>query len=96
MTDSKTQDWHKPYQDAVSETDARRLPQVIAAAENLLFLRWRELPGSANERSERVAIHDALNHLRLLKTNKRRAHGSPAQAGASGLPPNRDKTSRTG
>ena len=73
MIDLKAQDWHKPYQDALSETDARKLPSAIAAAENFLFLRWQVLPGSPNERSERVAIHNALNDLRLLKTNKRKA-----------------------
>jgi phage anti-repressor protein len=83
MSDWEVHDWRKSYEDALLETDARRLPRLIAAAENVLFLRWRELPGSPGENTERVAINGALNNLRLLKTDKRKAHASPVQAGAS-------------
>ena len=72
MVDQKVQDWHKPYQDAMAETDARRLPLVIAEAESVLFIRWQMLEGTPNERSERVAIHNALNDLRALKSPKRK------------------------
>ena len=72
MTDLATKNWRKPYQDALSETDARKLPQVIAAAESVIFLRWEALPGTSNESNERMAIHDALNELRLLKRNRRK------------------------
>ena len=82
MSDRKLYDWRKLYQDALLETDARRLPRLIATAENILFLRWRKLPGSSDESSERVAINDALYNLRLLKTNRHKALASSAQAGA--------------
>jgi hypothetical protein len=73
VVDQKVQDWHKPYQDAMAETDARRLPMVIAEAESVILTRWQSLDGAANERSERVAIHNALNDLRALKTTKRKS-----------------------
>lgn len=75
MIEHKAGDWHKTYQDALSETDAKRLSQVIADAESVMFLRWQVLPGSPNERGERVEIHNALNALRLLKTNKPKSQG---------------------
>ncbi len=72
MVDLKIQDWRKPFHDAMAETDARRLPLVIAEAEQLIFMRWNTLDGTPNERSERVAIHNALNELRTLKSPKRK------------------------
>jgi hypothetical protein len=72
LVDQKVQDWHKPYQDAMAETDASRLPRVIAEAESVLFIRWQTLEGTPNERSERVAIHNALNDLRALKGIKQK------------------------
>ncbi len=73
MIDLKVQDWRKPFQDAIAETDARRLPMVIAEAETIIFTRWQTLEGTPNERSERVAIHNALNELRALKSPKRKS-----------------------
>jgi hypothetical protein len=73
LIDLKIQDWRKPFHDAIAETDARRLPQVIAEAENIIFIRWKTLDGTPNERSERVAIHNALNELRALKSPKRKS-----------------------
>lgn len=70
MENRKFAEWRKTYQDAVSETDSRRLPAAIAAAEDIIKLRIGVLPGSPNERTERLAIHDALNALRHLKQER--------------------------
>ena len=68
----KFSEWRKTYQEAVTETDSRKLLSAIAAAEDIIRLRIAVLPGSPNERGERLAIHDALNELRHLKQD--RAH----------------------
>lgn len=76
MSEPESQDWHKFYQDAMAETASGRRPQLIAAAEKMIFLRWNALSGSPNENSERLAIHNALNDLRHLKAGKRNARAS--------------------
>lgn len=73
MTEVNVVDWRKPYQDAMAETDGHKLPQAIADAESMIFQRWQVLAGTSNENSERLAIHNALNDLRALKSNKRKA-----------------------
>lgn len=73
MTDLNVVDWRKPYQDAMTETDGRKLPQAIAEAESVIFQRWQVLAGTSNENGERIAIHNALNDLRDLKSNKHKA-----------------------
>jgi hypothetical protein len=70
MTNVNVADWHKPYQDAMTETDERKLPRAIAEAESVIFMRWQVLTGTSNENSERIAIHNALNDLRALKPKK--------------------------
>jgi hypothetical protein len=70
MTNVNVVDWRKPYQDAMAETDGRKLPQAIAEAEGVIFMRWQVLTGTSNENGERIAIHNALNDLRALKSNK--------------------------
>lgn len=67
LENRKFLEWRKLYQDAVAETDSRKLPAAIAAAEDIIRLRIEVLPGSPNERGERLAIHDALNDLRHMK-----------------------------
>jgi len=75
LENRKFAEWRKTFQDAVLETDSRRLPAAIAAAEDIIKLRIGVLPGSPNERGERLAIHDALNKLRHLK-QERGSNGS--------------------
>lgn len=72
LENRKFVEWRKTYQDAVAETDSRKRPAAIAAAEDIIHLRIEVLPGSPNERGERLAIHDALNELRHMKQD--RAH----------------------
>ena len=70
MSEVNVVDWRKTYQEAMAETDGRKLAQVIAEAEGVIFQRWQVLTGTSNESSERIAIHNALNDLRALKSNK--------------------------
>ncbi|HET9400779.1 MAG TPA: hypothetical protein VFO34_07500 [Candidatus Acidoferrales bacterium] len=70
LENRKFLEWRKAYQDAVAETDSRKVPAAIAAAEDIIRLRIEVLPGSPNERGERLQIHDALNELRHMKQDR--------------------------
>ena len=60
-------DWQRPLQEALVELDNDRLKAHVAAAEIAIFNRLQVISESANHRSEREAIDNALASLRVLK-----------------------------
>jgi hypothetical protein len=58
--------WQEPYRAAVTEINPELLKQKIAAAEQAVKLRLKELENSADGREERIALTDALTKLRIL------------------------------
>lgn len=76
MTNANVVEWRRPYQEAMTETDEHKLPQAIAEAERVIFMRWQVLTGTSNENGERIAIHDALNDLRDLRSKKKKLAGN--------------------
>jgi hypothetical protein len=58
--------WQRLYQDAVSESQSRKLPEKIHAAEQAIFERLQNLPNDSAHETERQAIADAVAVLRKL------------------------------
>ena len=68
------ENWRQFYQAAILELDSTRLPDLIAAAENVIIRRARELfeePGDHVE--EKGALDDAIYCLRALRDTLKRS-----------------------
>jgi hypothetical protein len=63
----KSYEWQRPYEDAIVETDAARLPALITAAQAAIDARIAEIQSmNSGTPEERQAITDARNGLRIL------------------------------
>lgn len=58
------------YKGALLELDPKKLRKRVAAAETAIFNRLQTLSQSADNRTERQAIKDALANLRVLMREK--------------------------
>lgn len=59
--------WQEPYIEAFLDTNPVTLVGRVAAAENAICLRTKELRTSSDERLEWQAITDAVSGLSILK-----------------------------
>lgn len=64
--------WQQRYQAALVELDPQKLADRICVAENAILLRQKELAGSAEGKTERQAIDNAIRALRVLRQDNRR------------------------
>ena len=62
-------EWQQPYLAALMEADRKKILDRVAYAENAIFNRLQSLAGNADHHAERQAIEDALNALRVLKSD---------------------------
>jgi hypothetical protein len=66
-----TQQWHRPYAEALLESDPAKLPGLVAVAEQAILNRYLELTASASTTDERVDLGHAVDALaQLRKTNR--------------------------
>jgi hypothetical protein len=68
MTPSHSSSWKEPYLAALREPDTEKLTRLIYDTEWAIFLRLRELAGSADGHEERKEIEVASENLLSLKT----------------------------
>jgi hypothetical protein len=61
--------WHKPYGEALLEDDPGKLPAAVAAAEQAIIARYRELSASTILADERLDLRYAVDVLSELKTH---------------------------
>jgi hypothetical protein len=61
--------WKQSLQNAMQESDAEKLLQLVHATELAIYYRWQEL-GAEGQPGERQAISDAVNDLWEIKINK--------------------------
>ena len=61
--------WHKPYGEALLQEDPGKLPAAIAAAEQAILARYRELSASTILADERLDLRHAIDALSELKTH---------------------------
>lgn len=62
--------WQELYLNALTETDQKKLSELIQAVEGAMFLRWQELANSTDHREERSEMHVASAALLAIKTHK--------------------------
>ena len=67
MSKLKYAEWQTSYEDALLESDRKKLEDKIHLAEWKLFRRLQTISADSNHHEEKVAIADALNKLRSLK-----------------------------
>jgi hypothetical protein len=68
MPDSFT--WKEPHLAALKETDRTRLTELTYAAEEAIFVRLRELEGSAGHQQERTELKAACADLMEIRVSK--------------------------
>ena len=59
--------WHRPYAEALQETDATKLPTLIADAKNAIFDRYLELCTSRGSMEQVFDLQRAISVLAQLK-----------------------------
>jgi hypothetical protein len=59
--------WHRPYAEALQETDATKLPTLIAEAENAILDRCLELCTSQGSMEQIFDLRRAISVLAQLK-----------------------------
>jgi hypothetical protein len=59
--------WHRPYAEALIETDPARLQALIAEAERAISTRYLQLSGSSVPWDEGLDLLDAIHALSQLK-----------------------------
>jgi hypothetical protein len=70
MSNSYLLDWRKRFLAALGETDKDKLPALVHAAEQAIFLRMQELANSADHHDERDEIQMACAALLSIQVNK--------------------------
>jgi hypothetical protein len=58
--------WHRPYAEALRETDASKLPTLIAEAEDAIFDRYLELCTSPGSVEQGLDLQRAITVLELV------------------------------
>ncbi len=66
----KYPEWQVPLEDAIVESDLKKLPARIHAVETLISERLKQLDTSEDGGAEREAINTALNILRVIKRER--------------------------
>jgi hypothetical protein len=65
--------WREFYQDAIHESDLKKLPERITDAESALVIRMRELFYTSGEKfEEQDSLDDAMCILRALRSSLKR------------------------
>jgi hypothetical protein len=67
MKAGRSLEWQSLYQNVLSESDPKRLPEAIARAEAAIQFREKQLAEDPHDGAERRAIADARVALRILK-----------------------------
>jgi hypothetical protein len=62
--------WQRPYEAAILETDRRKLPRLIEAAQAAVNARRAEMDGTGSP-AEIQALEDARSGLRILMAETR-------------------------
>ena len=64
---SVSEKWHRPYAEALQQTDATELPTLIAEAESAIFDRYLELCTSRGSIEQTFDLQRAISVLAQLK-----------------------------
>jgi hypothetical protein len=73
---SVSEKWHRPYAEALQETDSTELPTLIAEAENAIFDRYLELCTSRGSMEQTFDLQRAISVLAQLKKTRVIEHNS--------------------
>lgn len=68
-------EWREHYRLAVLETNPLKVLQLVAAAEEAIFLRAIEMSATPGGKPERQALADAVSVLLILKRQRKSPEG---------------------
>ena len=88
--------WHKPYGEALLETDPEALVKLLAATESAVFERLLELTADEDVSDEGRDIRRAIDVMLTLKTRRARSKISPVGLPELGLRAMRDRVTALG
>jgi hypothetical protein len=69
--------WQGPLQELILEFDPQKMPEKIQSAETLVLERLQQLLHGNDSRVEKIAFHDALSIIRIMKRDRRGSSGGP-------------------
>jgi hypothetical protein len=69
--------WQGPLQELILEFDPQKMPEKIQSAEILVLERLQQLHHGNDSRVEKIALHDALSIIRIMKRDRRGSSGGP-------------------
>ncbi len=62
--------WQGPLEELILEFDLQKLPEKILSVETLILERLQQLDHGSDSRVEKIALHDALPIVRIMKRDK--------------------------
>ena len=62
--------WQGPLQQLILEFDPEKLPEKIQSVETLVLARLQQLDHGSDSRVEKIALHDALSIIRIMKRDR--------------------------
>jgi hypothetical protein len=62
--------WQGPLQELILEFDPQKLPEKIQGVETLVLERLQQLDHENDSRVEKIALHDALSIIRIIKRDR--------------------------
>jgi hypothetical protein len=68
--------WQGPLQELILEFDPQKLPEKIQQVEALVLERLQQLDHGSDGRVEKIALHDALTIVRIMKRDRLGSSGS--------------------
>jgi hypothetical protein len=69
--------WQGPLQELILEFEPQKMPEKIPSAETLVLERLQQLHHGNDSRVEKIALHDALSIIRIMKRDRRGSSGGP-------------------
>jgi hypothetical protein len=69
--------WQGPLQELILEFDPQKMPEKIQSAETLVLERLQQLLHGNDSRVEKIALHDALSIIRIMKRDRQGSSGGP-------------------
>ncbi len=62
--------WQGPLEELILEFDLQKLPEKILSVETLILERLQQLDHGSDGRVEKIALHDALTIVRIMKRDR--------------------------
>ena len=76
MSDAEFPQWQSPLQELLLEFDPEKWSEKIQSVENLVLERLQQLDHGNDGNVEKIALHDAVSIIRIVKRDRLDSSGS--------------------